>query len=141
MALPAADLIAWLGHLGWDTTQESGAPIVAGPYILKEPDQLVTVTATGGPGYVLEAAADACTFQARVRGGQNNQADAERLAYALDALILGASFPAVTSSGQVIVHVHRLGGPPAPLAAGPDDGDRFEFVSSYVAIVSAAVAG
>ena len=134
MPLPAASLVAWLTRLGWDVRQEYGAPIVPGPYVPPEPDRCVIVTAVPGPGYVLEGDGDAGAFQARVRGGQNDQADAEGLAYLLDSMILGASFPAVTPSGQVIIHIHRLGGTPSPLAAGPDSGDRYEMVASYLVI-------
>ena len=136
MPLPTSALIDWLASLGWDDRQEYGAPLFPGPYVPDSPDKCVVVTATPGPGYVMEAAADAGAFQARVRGPQNDPAAAEQLAYALDSLILGAQFPAVTSSGQVIVHVHRLGGTPAPLSGSPDDGDRYELTASYVAIAS-----
>ena len=134
MPLPIASLIDWLvSFLGWDASQESGAPIAPGPYILPMPDRLVTVTSTPGPGYTLEAAADAQAFQARVRGPQNDQAAAEALAFALDALILAASFPVVVN-GRTIIHCHRLGGTPSPLAATPDSGERYELVCSYVLI-------
>ena len=132
--LPAASLVAWLTRLGWDVRQEFGAPILPGPYVPAEPDRLVIVTAVPGPGFVLEGDGDAGAFQARVRGGQNDQGDAEALAYLLDRLILGASFPVVTSSGQVIIHVHRLGGTPSPLSGTPDSGDRYEFTTTYLAI-------
>ena len=122
--------------LGEDTTQEYGTPIVPGPYVPDMPDRLIVLTATPGPGYVMEAAADAGAFQLRCRGRQNDPADAEQIAYAADSLILNAPFPARTGSGQVIVHVHRLGGTPAPLSGSPDDGDRYELTASYVAIAS-----
>lgn len=134
MPLPSASVIAWITGLGWDCTQETGAPVFPGPYVPPEPDRLVVITATPGPGYVLEGDADAGAFQARCRGSQNDQVDAEGLAYLLDSLILGASFPVLAADGQAIVHVHRLGGTPSPLAANPDSGDRYEFVSSYLCI-------
>lgn len=133
MPLPTSDVIAFLENLGWDTTQESGAPVVPGPYILPSPDRLVTITGTSGPGWMLEGAADASGFQARVRGGQNDPDDAEALAFALDALIFGASFPVTSASGQKIIQVRRLGGTPSPLSGSPDDGDRTEFTCLYVA--------
>lgn len=134
MPLPSADLIAWITGLGWDTRQEYGAPISPGPYVPPEPDRILVITGTPGPGYVLEGSADAGAFQARLRGRQNDQADAEALAYLLDSLILGAPFPSVALSGQPIVHVHRLGGTPSPLAASPDTGDRYEFTTTYLCI-------
>ena len=133
MPLRTASVISWLAGLGWDATQETGAPLVQGPYILTSPDKLVTITPTPGPGFVLEAAADAGCFQARVRGGQNDQPGAEALAYLLDSLILGASFPAVVD-GRVIIHAHRLGGTPSPLGGGPDTAQRYEYVTTYLCI-------
>lgn len=133
MPLPTVSLIAWLASLGWDTTQESGVPLVHGPRIRKMPDRLATITPTPGPGYMLEAAADAGAFQARVRGDQNDQPGTELLAYELDSLILAASFPVVIDS-RVIIHVHRLGGPPSLLLPSPDDGDRYEYTCSYLCI-------
>lgn len=134
MPLPTADIVAWLEDLGWDTTQESGAPILMGPYVEPEPDKLVTLTPTPGPGYILESAADASAIQARVRGGQFDQPGAEVLAFALDSLILGANFPAASTSGKTIIHVHRLGGTPSPLAPNPDDGQRFSYICQYLVI-------
>lgn len=132
--MPAASVVAWIESLGWDARQEFGAPLILGPYIPEEPDRVAVITPVPGPGFILEGDADAGAFQARVRGGQNDQADAEGLAYLLDKLILGASFPAVTASGQVIIHVHRLGGTPSPLSGDPDDGDRYTFTTTYLAI-------
>jgi hypothetical protein len=131
--LPTTAVIDWIAGLGWDVTQETGAPLVMGPYILKVPDKLVTLTPVTGPGYVLDGFADAGAQQARVRGGQEDQAGAEALAYLLDSLILGASFPAVTG-GYTLIHVHRLGSTPAPLAPNPDDAQRYEYVCPYLFI-------
>jgi hypothetical protein len=136
--LPTADFISWLTNLGWDTTQEYGFPILPGAYVPDEPDKVVIATPVPGPGYLLEAAADGGAFQLRTRGGQLDQAGAEAAAYRLDALILGASFPARTASGQVIIHIHRLGGQPA-LLGPPDDGGRYEYVQTVLAIASVPV--
>ena len=136
MPLPTRDAIAWVLSLGWDDTEESGAPVRECPRIRKMPDRLVTLSPTPGPGFVLEAAADAGAFQARIRGAQNDQDDAEHLAYLLDSLILGANFPAVTASGQVIVHIHRLGGTPSLLTPAPDDADRYSYITTYLCIAS-----
>lgn len=135
MPLPTSSLIAWIQSLGWDASQETGAPLFKGPYIQPMPDKCVTITVTPGPGYQMEGAADASAFQARVRGPQNDQDAAEALALRFDALIFGASFPVVVG-GQTIVHCHRLGGPPSPLSATPDVAERSEFVSSYVLTAS-----
>jgi hypothetical protein len=134
--LPTKAVLAWLAGLGWDTRQERGAPLVKGPYVPKSPDRLVIVTPTPGAGYVWDGAADASAFQTRVRGGQNDQDDAEELALALDRLILNASFPVLLPSGQVISHIHRAAGAPAPLASDPDDAERYEYICSYLCIAS-----
>ena len=133
MPLPTTDIIDWIIGLGWDAAQETGAPILMGPYVQEEPDKIVTVTPIPGPGFVMDAAADAGAFQARVRGGQDDQPGAESLAYALDSLILGAQFP-VTIGGRTLIHVHRLGSTPSPLAADPDDGTRYSYVTTYICI-------
>jgi hypothetical protein len=137
-----SDLIGWLTSLGWDGTQETGAPLVMGPYIPDTPDKLVILTPTPGAGYLREGATDMCGFQARVRGPQGGdgspeaQEAAEALAYALDALIFGAAYPVALPSGRIAVHAHRLGGAPAPLSGEPDDGDRFEYTTAYLIEVS-----
>jgi hypothetical protein len=132
--VPTASFIGWFTGLGWDAREEKGAPVVPGPRILPSPDKLLTFTPVPGPGYVLEGDADASAFQLRTRGPQNDQAAAEALAYLADSLILRASFPAVLDGGQVLIHVHRLGGTPSLLAPGPDTGSRFELVCTYIAI-------
>jgi hypothetical protein len=132
--MPAAttSVISWLTGLGWDATEEQGAPIRPGPYIQAMPDRLVTITTTPGPGYGADAALDVSAFQARVRGPQNDPAGAEQLAYQLDTLILNALFPAILGDGTVLVHVHRLGSPPQLLSPGPDTGDRYELTCTYL---------
>lgn len=131
--MPASSIVAWLTGLAWDSTQETGTPIVAGPYVPDMPDRICVITATPGPGYLLEGAADAGAFQARVRGPQDDPAAAEAAAFLLDRLIKNARFP-VTVNGQVLVHVHRLAGQPAFLTGPSDDGNRFELTCQYIAI-------
>lgn len=135
MPLPTSSVIRWLTDQGWDATQETGAPLFPGPFVPEMPDRLVVVTSTPGPGYVLEAAADAQAFQARVRGPQNDYDAAEALAFALDDLILNASFPAIVA-GRTLIHCHRLGSQPTPLAVGPDSGDCTNFTCQYVLTAS-----
>lgn len=135
MPLSIANAIQWIQNLGWDTTQETGAPLLPGPLIQPMPDRLVTLSQGGGPGFVLESDADSSLIQARARGGQNDQDDAEQLAFALDALVLGANFPVVVN-GQTIMHCHRFGAPPSPLTGTPDNGDRWEYVTSYLFVAS-----
>jgi hypothetical protein len=136
LPLPTKALIAFLASLGWDTTQETGSPILNGPYVPPEPDRCVIATPTPGPGYMNEGATDVGGFQLRVRGSQNDPDAAEADAFAIDALIFAASFPVTLPSGQVITRIGRMGGPPVPLSGTPDDGDRTEFTCSYLCIAS-----
>jgi hypothetical protein len=126
-------IMDWITSLGWDTTQELGYPILPGPLILDEPDRSLWITLTGGAGYVTdEGAADAWTFQARLRGAPNDPLGPDAMAVMLDQLILAGSFPA-SADGVSIQHAHRLGGPPAPLPVDPAD-LRYEFTCNYVII-------
>jgi hypothetical protein len=126
-------IIDWLTSIGWDTRQEAGYPLLPGPEILSEPDKIVHITGTGGPGYLTEEpATDGWGFQARVRGPADDPIAAEDAARQLDTLILGASFPAMVDGVQ-IQHVHRLSSRPAPLPLDPND-RRFEYTCSYLMI-------
>lgn len=127
-------LADWLTGLGWDTRQEQGWPIVIGPYVPDDPDRLLILTNSGGPGFTTEEpATDAGTFQARLRGVPDDVLEAEAQAEALDALILGAQFPAVID-GRVIVTVYRAGSGPTPLPFDPSD-RRFELTCNYIAVM------
>ena len=138
MPLPTTDIVTWITALGWNITQETGAPLYLGPHVPPEPDRLVVISPTPGPGFQLEGAADTSAFQALVRGQQGGdqslhaQTHAEQLAYALDALIFGAQFPATLPSGHVLMLVTRLGGHPSPLGPSADDADRFIFTCQYL---------
>ena len=76
MTVPAAVTVArdqlvcdMIAAFGWDNAEETGYPLSPGSEIHDNPDKLVFITATGGPGYVTEeGGADAWSFQARVRG-------------------------------------------------------------------------
>jgi hypothetical protein len=135
-------VIAWILSQGWDGNQETGVPLYMGPYVPPEPDRLAVITATPGAGFQKEGATDMCGFQARVRGGQSGdgsttaQQATESLAYALDALISGAAYPAVLASGKVLVTAHRLSGMPQPLMPATDDSDRMTYICSYLIEVS-----
>lgn len=135
MAIPLSTVITWIQGLGWDASQEAGVPLMRGPYIQKMPDRIATLTSTPGPGFVLEGAADAQAFQARVRGPQSDQDGAERLALSLDTLILNAPFPSIVG-GRTLIFCRRLGSQPSPLAAAPDQAERYEYICSYVLTAS-----
>jgi hypothetical protein len=134
-------LAQMLVQLGW-ASPLADAPIRPGPYVPKMPDRLVIVTATPGPGYMMDGAVDQIGFQCRTRGrpsadDRESYPDAENLAFELDSLIYSANalaFPLVVM-GTVIVSVWRAGGQPAPMSPDPDDADRYVFTANYVAIV------
>jgi hypothetical protein len=124
-------VIDWFRLQGWDDTEEYGYPLVPGPVLIDQPDRIVHITGTGGPGYVTdEGSADASTFQVRLRGPSDDPDEAEEKAMALDRLVLRASFPAQVD-GVSIQTVHRLAGPPSPLPVNPAD-LRWEFTCQYV---------
>jgi hypothetical protein len=124
----AADLIV---SLGWDDTPESGFPVSPGSEIHANPDQVVFITVTPGPGYVTEeGGADAWAFQARVRGPADQPQAALAAAQLLDWMILQGPYPA-TVDGVPVLACTRMGSPPSALPL--DEGDkRFEFTASYI---------
>jgi hypothetical protein len=124
-------VIDWLILAGWDTTQEVGYPLYAGPEVLTEPDKAVFITPSGGPGYVTEeASADAWSFQARLRGPADDPLAADAAAQLLDYMILRGPHP-VLVDGVPVLNVQRLGSPPSPLPLDPSD-RRFEYVTNYI---------
>jgi hypothetical protein len=124
-------LIDFIIGLGWDVTQESGYPLLPGPEIITSPDQEVTLTPAGGPGYVTEEAAlDAWAFQARLRGPQDSPVTAELAAQQLDWMLLTAPTPQQVD-GVTIAVITRLGAPPTVLPLDPSD-RRTEFTCTYV---------
>jgi len=124
-------VIDWLTMAGWDTTQETGYPLLPGSEILAMPDKAVFLTPSGGPGYVTEeAGTDAWSFQARLRGPADDPLAADAAAQLLDWAILHGPRP-VTVDGVPVLNVQRLGSPPSPLPLDPSD-RRFEFTCNYV---------
>ncbi len=124
----------WITSLGWDASQETGYVLSPGTEILDSPDQIVFIAGTGGPGYVTEEpAADAVSFQFRVRGPADDALAARLAADALDTLILSARFPAQVD-GMVILNASRLGGRPSMLPLDPGD-RRFELTANYVIVI------
>jgi hypothetical protein len=129
---PRAQLVMdWLALAGWDTAQESGYPLSPGPEVLSEPDKLVTVTPTGGPGYVTdEGGADAWSWQARLRGAADDPLGAQAAAQLLDWTILTGPHP-VQVDGVNVLNVQRAGPPPSALPLDMND-RRFEYVANYI---------
>lgn len=134
------DLSAWLqGLLNAAGTQVSSAfpAFNEGPYIPEMPDELCTISLTGGIGFQLEGAADQLTFQVRIRSQQNDQSTAKVQAAVLDKLIFLAAYPTTLASGLKLLLVSRTGGAPASIGP-PDDAYRFDYVGNYYAIVGAS---
>jgi hypothetical protein len=138
MTIPAAITVAratviidWLTLTGWDTTEEVGFPLLAGPEIIAEPDKAVFITPTGGPGYTTEeGGTDAWSFQARTRGPADDPLTAQAAAQLLDWMILRGPRNALID-GVPVLNCQRLGGPPTPLPLDPSD-RRFELTCNYV---------
>lgn len=123
----------WIAGLGWDDRPELGFPLRPGPEIVANPDKIVFITVTGGPGYLTEEpTADQLTFQARVRGPADSVQAAQLAAQQLDWTILSAPLPSA-SDGLSVLNVYRLGGPPSPLPLDPSD-RRFEWTCNYVIV-------
>lgn len=133
MASLTDTVIDWISSLGWDQRPEIGHVLKPGNYALEEPDRIVFITSTGGPGYITdEGSADAATFQIRVRGPADSETETETAASALDKLILTALFPVVID-GVNIQKVSRLGGRPAALPVNPQD-LRYEYTCTYTVV-------
>lgn len=133
------DLSAWLqGLLTAAGTQIASAfpAFNEGPYIPEMPNELCSITLTGGTGFQMEGAADAPTFQVRIRSEQNNQVTAKLQSNVLDKLIFQAHFPTTLASGLFLLLVSRVGGAPASIGP-PDDAYRFDYVCNYYAVVGA----
>lgn len=143
MTVPAVITVArdqlicdFLTAAGWDAAEETGYPLSPGSEIHDNPDQIVFITATGGPGYLTEeGGADAWSFQARVRGPADQAQAALSAAQLLDWTILTASYP-VNVDGVRIINAYRMGSPPAALPLDEAD-KRFEFTASYIIVTGA----
>lgn len=137
MTVPAVSMtqviIDWITSLGWSLQPELGYALLDGTYIMEEPDRAVFITPTGGPGFVTEeGAADAWSFQARVRGTTDDADGPLQAAVLLDQLILHASFPA-SVDGVPIQNAYRAASPPTPLPVDPRDLRR-EYTCSYIIV-------
>lgn len=143
MAIPAAVTVArdqlvcdLLAGFGWDTAEETGYPLSPGSEIHDNPDKIVFITATGGPGYVTEeGGVDAWSFQARTRGPADQPQVAIAAAQLLDWVILQGPYPA-SADGVRVLNCQRLGSPPAALPLDEND-KRFEYTANYIIVIGA----
>lgn len=123
--LITADLVDWLNEAGFDFDVREGLKL---PDL---PDRLAVFTRTGGAGLHLGDGFDRIVFQARVRGAagdpsRSTGADSERMAWQLDAVLLGAQMP--TIGGVPTLGFVRTGSPPTP---EEDTGDRVIMSCNY----------
>lgn len=82
-----------------------------GETLPSQPDRLVIVARTGGPGLAVEGAYDVVTFQLRFRGAQRDPDDAEHLADLGDRLLVDAPMPTLID-GRRVIAITRTGSPP-----------------------------
>lgn len=102
-------------------------PDVPGAYIL--------MSSTGGPGFNLDGAFDAKSWQARCVGQQNDYVHAEHLADIID--IAFTSLPSSKVGGVWVTSIQRVGGAPSPLME--DDAQRTHFVCNYIVDTQSAL--
>lgn len=134
--LRTSDLIAWLEQ----QVNDPSITFVPGYYVPDMPDRIVIVTVTSGaPMATEELVIDRPTFQVRSRGAQNDPADAEKVAWAVDDAIRLAPFPATLPCGQLKA-VARVAGAPTVLGP-PDDADRTELTCSYLTALALSTGG
>lgn len=111
----------------------SGAAYTADGKLIASPNRLVVMTRTGGPGLAFEGIFDAVSFQARVRGAQNDGDDAENLALAVDSAFIDAKLPLDMGPNRV-PRIDRIGGAPAYFTRDP--AGRTHFTCNYLIFAS-----
>lgn len=105
-------------------------------HIPSQPDRLVIVALTGGPGLAVEAAFDNISFQIRVRGLQREKIDgptAEDDAWAIDRMLLEHAVPGQIGA-QWVNAISRVGGPPGFLLR--DSAQRIHLTCNYIFAVA-----
>lgn len=108
------DLKAWLqGHGITDAISTDGD-------IPTQPDRLIVLSLTGGPGEARERTFDQRTVQVLTRGKQRSPADAEALAAQVDDIFMGAT--RATIGTTYVSTIQRAGGPPTFVAREPNSG-------------------
>jgi len=134
--ITTAQVIAWMELL---PTPQLDAPLVfnqkPGPAIPETPHRLVTVTRLPGAGMTHEGIFDRPGFQVRVRGLQHDPNSTEADIFALDQAIRAAGAPGMVA-GHWLTSLSWIGSGPGPLPGTPDNGQRTEYVVSYLFQVS-----
>lgn len=128
--MTAEDVGAWLTAQGVaDKVQTDG-------YVPTQPDRLVLVNLTGGPGERRERSFDVISVQVLARGKQRDQADAKVLADQIDDIFMGAARPSI--GGTYVASISRSGGPPAFVAREGNSG-RVTYGCSYLLEIARSV--
>ena len=123
----------------------SGARVIPGR-LPDMPNRAIGITKGSGAGLEMEGLFDVIGIAINCRGGENNLADAEDIAFEIDDIFLGKHPNARTENfligvGAKSVFVNgigRVGGPPTQLTI-PDATSRYIFTCSYFAYVSTNV--
>lgn len=130
LPLLSSDVKAWLEGLLPDEK------FFQGPEAPKYPGRMVLVTPAQGGGLSMEFAFDQPSFQIHVIGEQSRDqrvnaaaADAERLIFQVDKVILNQFYP-LSIAGHHVTHAQRFGSGPSPLPT--DSAGRAHFVSTYL---------
>ena len=98
-------------------------------HIPPQPDRLVILTMSGGPGEKRERTFDVRSVQVLTRGKQRDPADAEALAAQVDDIFMAAHRP--TIGGSYVSTITRAGGLPSFTGREPNSG-RVTFACTYL---------
>ena len=120
--LSVSDVIAWLPTLGITT------PVQDSWWVPPDPDRLVMVTISGGPGPIYERLFDRTAVTVRCRGLQRQPSDTEALAAQVDEAVMGAVAPVMVGKTRV----NDIDRAAPPRFAGLDKAFRAEFVAVYL---------
>lgn len=112
--MTADDVKTWLEGQGISDTFSTDG------HVPTQPDRLIVLNKTGGPGEKRERAFDVISVQVLCRGAQRDPADAEALAASVDDVFMGAT--RTTIGGTYVSTIQRAGGPPAFVAREPNSG-------------------
>lgn len=126
----ADDIKVWLQQQGIAEAYSTDG------HVPTQPDRLVVLNMTGGPGEKRERTFDVRSVQVLTRGGQRSPADAEALAAAVDDAFMGAT--RATIGGTYVAQIQRAGGPPAFVAREPNSG-RVTMGCTYLLEVARSV--
>lgn len=130
LPLLTSDVLAWL------EPQLPDEKLFPGPDLPKYPGRMAVISPSQGGGLVMEFAFDQPSYQVHVVGQQSRDgrvnaahADAERLIFQIDKIILNAFYP-LSLAGHHVTHAQRFGSGPSPLPI--DSAGRAHFTCTYL---------